>query len=260
MLAIPGWFGGSRQNGDGGRRRTCSPIRSTARSSLARPSRRTPAAPGRCLRSQQKRSETLIEKTAASSSKQQAASSKQASSKQQAVSSMQQNSSSMQQATASTRRRPKELMLRGLRRSARNKTKLLCWGVGRGAIVVVRPPLGSHVLHRASVNDGFKPYVSAQCGSNKHSCSARTGEVVDQKPLRRCRRVAVRSPRSGYIGSQSQVIWIWGRQERRRGKRRRDGRGEERTQRREEKGDRRRVKMRAVRREKREESREQRGE
>ena len=28
--------------------------------------------------------------------------------------------------------------------------------------------LGGHVLHRASVDDGVKPYVSAQRGSNKH--------------------------------------------------------------------------------------------
>ena len=41
-------------------------------------------------------------------------------------------------------------------------------GVGRGACVGVRPPLGGHVLQRASVGDGLKPYVSAQRGSNKH--------------------------------------------------------------------------------------------
>ena len=31
-----------------------------------------------------------------------------------------------------------------------------------GAIVGVRPPLGGHVLQRASADDGLKPYVS-QC-------------------------------------------------------------------------------------------------
>ena len=36
------------------------------------------------------------------------------------------------------------------------------------AIVGARPPLGGHVLQRASVDDGLKPYVSAQRGSNKH--------------------------------------------------------------------------------------------
>ena len=41
-------------------------------------------------------------------------------------------------------------------------------GVGRDAIVGARPPLGGHVLQRASVDDGLKPYVSAQRGSNKH--------------------------------------------------------------------------------------------
>ena len=41
-------------------------------------------------------------------------------------------------------------------------------GVGRGAIMGVRPPLGGHMLQRASVDDGLKPYVSAQRGSNKH--------------------------------------------------------------------------------------------
>ena len=41
-------------------------------------------------------------------------------------------------------------------------------GVGREAIVGARPPLGGHVLQRASVDDGLKPYVSAQRGSNKH--------------------------------------------------------------------------------------------
>ena len=41
-------------------------------------------------------------------------------------------------------------------------------GVGRGATVGVRPPLGSHVLQRASVDDGLKPYVSAQRWSNNH--------------------------------------------------------------------------------------------
>ena len=29
-------------------------------------------------------------------------------------------------------------------------------------------PLGGHVLQRASVDDGLKPHVSAQRGSNKH--------------------------------------------------------------------------------------------
>ena len=38
-------------------------------------------------------------------------------------------------------------------------------GVGRDAIVGARPPLGGHVLQRASVDDGLKPYVSAQRGS-----------------------------------------------------------------------------------------------
>ena len=32
----------------------------------------------------------------------------------------------------------------------------------------VRPPLGGHVLQRASVDGGLKPYVRAQRGSNKH--------------------------------------------------------------------------------------------
>ena len=41
-------------------------------------------------------------------------------------------------------------------------------GVGREAIVGARPPLGGHVLQRANVDDGLKPYVSAQRGSNKH--------------------------------------------------------------------------------------------
>ena len=41
-------------------------------------------------------------------------------------------------------------------------------GVGKDAIVGARPPLGGHVLQRASVDDGLKPYVSAQRGSNKH--------------------------------------------------------------------------------------------
>ena len=41
-------------------------------------------------------------------------------------------------------------------------------GVGRGAFVGVKPPSGDHVLQRASVDDGSKPYVSAQRGSNKH--------------------------------------------------------------------------------------------
>ena len=36
----------------------------------------------------------------------------------------------------------------------------------------VRPPLGGHVLQRASVDDGLKPYVSAQRGSNKHQSSS----------------------------------------------------------------------------------------
>ena len=40
-------------------------------------------------------------------------------------------------------------------------------GVGRGAIVGVRPPSGGHVSQRASVDDGLKPYVSAQRGSNE---------------------------------------------------------------------------------------------
>ena len=42
-------------------------------------------------------------------------------------------------------------------------------GVGRDAIVGARPPLGGHVLQRASVDVGLKPYVSAQRGSNKHT-------------------------------------------------------------------------------------------
>ena len=40
--------------------------------------------------------------------------------------------------------------------------------MGKGAIVGVRPPLGGHVLQRASVDDGLKPDVSAQRGTNKH--------------------------------------------------------------------------------------------
>ena len=32
----------------------------------------------------------------------------------------------------------------------------------------MRPPLGGHVLQRASVDDGLQPYVSAQRGPNKH--------------------------------------------------------------------------------------------
>ena len=46
-------------------------------------------------------------------------------------------------------------------------------GVGRDAIVGARPPLGGHVSQRASVDDGLKPYLSAQRGSNKqnhHRC------------------------------------------------------------------------------------------
>ena len=41
-------------------------------------------------------------------------------------------------------------------------------GVGRDALVGARPPLGGHVLRSASADDGLKPYVSAQRGSNKH--------------------------------------------------------------------------------------------
>ena len=41
-------------------------------------------------------------------------------------------------------------------------------GVDRDAIAGAKPPLGGHVLQRASVDDGLKPYVSAQRGSNKH--------------------------------------------------------------------------------------------
>ena len=40
-------------------------------------------------------------------------------------------------------------------------------GEGSGAFVGVNPPSGGHVLQRASVGDGLKPYVSAQRGSNK---------------------------------------------------------------------------------------------
>ena len=40
--------------------------------------------------------------------------------------------------------------------------------VGRDAIVGARPPLGGHVVQRASVDGGLKPCVSAQRGSNKH--------------------------------------------------------------------------------------------
>ena len=40
------------------------------------------------------------------------------------------------------------------------------------AIVGVRPPLGGHVMQRASVDDGLRPYVSAQRGSNKHQSSS----------------------------------------------------------------------------------------
>ena len=41
-------------------------------------------------------------------------------------------------------------------------------GGGRGAILGARPPLGGHVLQRASVDDGLKPCVNAKRGSNKH--------------------------------------------------------------------------------------------
>ena len=41
-------------------------------------------------------------------------------------------------------------------------------GVGRDAIVGARPPLGGHVLQRASVDDGLQPDVSAQRVSNTH--------------------------------------------------------------------------------------------
>ena len=41
-------------------------------------------------------------------------------------------------------------------------------GVGRGAIVGARPPLGGHALQRGSVDDNLKPHVSTQRGSNKH--------------------------------------------------------------------------------------------
>ena len=41
-------------------------------------------------------------------------------------------------------------------------------GVGRDAIAGARPPLGGHLLQRASVDGGLKPNVSAQRGSNKH--------------------------------------------------------------------------------------------
>ena len=34
--------------------------------------------------------------------------------------------------------------------------------------VDARPPFGDFVLQRASVDDGLKPYVSAQRRSNKH--------------------------------------------------------------------------------------------
>ena len=36
----------------------------------------------------------------------------------------------------------------------------------------VRPPLGGHVPQRARVDDGLKPYVSAQRGSNEHQSSS----------------------------------------------------------------------------------------
>ena len=37
-----------------------------------------------------------------------------------------------------------------------------------GELSVGSRPLGGHVLQRASVDDGLKPYVSVQRGSNKH--------------------------------------------------------------------------------------------
>ena len=51
---------------------------------------------------------------------------------------------------------------------------------------VVRPPVGGHMLQRATLDDGLKPYVSAQRGSNKHHVHL----LMEASPLR-----------SGYFGA-----------------------------------------------------------
>ena len=52
--------------------------------------------------------------------------------------------------------------------AARARLLVSSWQPWQLQLVGARPPLGGYVLQRASVDDGLKPYVSAQRGSNKH--------------------------------------------------------------------------------------------